>query len=177
MGRVLMAVRSAALLFALLWLPAAASAAQKVAVLPFDLVLQKSEEDFFVGKAGPTPEEEKRLDLVHQELEKLLVADGRYQPIDLSSIKDELKAAAPIHECNGCEIDLAGKVAAELVMTSVIDKISETHLSLNIAVIDVAKSKLVRNASVLIQGNTDEAWLQGIKWIAKNRLLAEGATR
>jgi len=62
-------------------------------------------------------------------------------------------------------------------MTSVIDKISETHRSLNVAIIDVAKSKLVRNASVLIQGNTDEAWLHGVKWIVKNRLLAEDATR
>ena len=62
-------------------------------------------------------------------------------------------------------------------MTSVIDKISETHLSLNVAIVDVAKSKLVSNASVLIQGNTDEAWLHGVKWLVKNRLLAEDATR
>jgi hypothetical protein len=74
-------------------------------------------------------------------------------------------------------VDLAGKAKADLVLTSVIDKISETHLSLNVAVVDVAKSKLVRNASVLIQGNTDEAWLHGVRWLAKNRLLSEEGSR
>jgi riboflavin synthase len=156
----------------MVWLPASAGAGQKVAVLPFDLMLQKSEDDFYIGRAGPTPDEQRRLDLAHAELEKLLIADGRYEPVDLSGIKDELKSAAPIAECNGCETDLATKVAAGLVMTGIVDKISETHLSLNIAVIDVAQSKLLRNASVLIQGNTDEAWLHGVKWITKNRLLA-----
>jgi riboflavin synthase len=172
-----MRILGAALLLMVSWLPASASAGQKVAVFPFDMILQKSEEDFFIGAQGPTPEELRRLELARDELIKLLSADSRFQPVDLSGLKDEIKAAAPLSECNGCEIDLAGKVAADVAMTSVIDKISETHLSLNVAVIDVAKSKLVRNASVLIQGNTDEAWLHGVKWIVKNRLLAEDATR
>jgi hypothetical protein len=177
MGSVLMRFGWVAALFTMLCLPAGASAGQKVAVFPFDMLLQKSEEDFFMGPQGPTPEEQRRLELARDELIKLLSADSRYQPVDLSALKDEIKAAAPLSECNGCEVDLAGKVAAELAMTSVIDKISETHLSLNVAIIDVAKSKLVRNASVLIQGNTDEAWLHGVKWIVKNRLLAEDAAR
>ena len=172
-----MRIRGAAFLLTMFLLPAAADAGQKVAVFPFDLVLQKSEDDFYVGAQGPSPDEQRRLELAHEELEKLLVADGRYQPVDLSGLKEQIKSAAPLHECNGCEIDLAGKVSADLVMTSVVDKISETHLSLNVAIVDVASSKLVRNASVLIQGNTDEAWLHGVKWIAKNRLLAEDATR
>ena len=169
---------SGALLVSVIFcLPATASAGQKVAVFPFDMILQKSEEDFFTGPQGPTPDEQRRLDLAHEELVKLLSADSRYQPVDLSSLKEQMKAAAPLSECNGCEIDLAGKVAAELAMTSVVDKISETHLSLNVAIVDVAQSKLLRNASVLIQGNTDEAWLHGVKWLVKNRLLAEGTTR
>ncbi len=177
MGRVLMRFSWAALLLTMFCLPAGASAGQKVAVFPFDMILQKSEDDFFTGPQGPTPEEQRRLELARDELVKLLSADSRFQPVDLSGFKDEIKAAAPLSECNGCEVDLAGKVAAEIAMTSVIDKISETHLSLNVAIIDVAKSKLVRNASVLIQGNTDEAWLHGVKWIVKNRLLAEDAPR
>lgn len=132
-----------------------------------------SEEDFFRGVTGPSEPEQARLLMAGAELQKLLAASGRYDIVDLGPLKDEIAAARPIYECNGCEIDIAGKAKADLVMTSLVDKISETHLSLNVAVIDVAQSKLVSNASVLIQGNTDESWLHGVRWLVKNRLLAE----
>jgi hypothetical protein len=93
--------------------------------------------------------------------------------VDLSSVAAEITAAQPIYECNGCEVDIAGKAKADLVMTALVDKISETHLSLTVAVVDVSESKLVSNASVLIQGNTDESWMHGVRWLVRNRLLAE----
>jgi hypothetical protein len=154
--------------------PHAAEAGQKLAIFPIDMTMPKSEEDFFRGGSGPTPEEQNRIGLAEADLAKRLAADGRYEIVDLKPFADEIKAARPIHECNGCEIDIAKKAKADLVMTSVIDKISETHLNLTVALIDVEASKLVNSASVLIQGNTDEAWLHGVKWLAKNRLLAEG---
>jgi riboflavin synthase len=153
--------------------PAIASAGQKLAIFPIDMSMPKSEEDFFRGVTGPTPEEQARLEMAQAQLQKLIAADGRYDIVDLSSLKDEITAAQPIHECNGCEIEIAGKAKADLVMTGLIDKISETHLSLNVAIIDVAQSKLVSNSSVLIQGNTDESWMHGVRWLVKNRLLAE----
>jgi hypothetical protein len=159
------------------FLPAAASAGQKIAIFPFDMTQQKSEDDYFVGPKGPTKDEARRLDLVREELAKLMAADGRYEIVDLSGLAQDITAAAPLNQCNGCEVDIAAKAKAELAMTSVIDKISETHLSLNVAIVDVAKSSLVKNASVLIQGNTDESWLHGVRWIAKNRLLAEGEAK
>lgn len=154
-------------------LPAAAAAAPKLAIFPIDMSLPKSEEDFFRGVTGPSEEEQNRLTLAEAELRKLLAASGRYEIVDLAPLAAEITAAKPIYECNGCEVDIAGKAKADLVMTSVVEKISETHLSLTVAVVDVAKSRLVSNASVLIQGNTDESWLHGVRWLAKNRLLAE----
>ena len=154
--------------------PAVAGAAQKLAIFPIDMSMPKSEEDFFRGVTGPTPEEQARLLLAEAELQKLVAADGRYEIVDLASLKDEITAARPIFECNGCELELAGKAKADLVMTSLLEKISETHLSLTVAIVDVAQSKLLSTSSVLIQGNTDESWLHGVRWLAKNRLFAEG---
>jgi hypothetical protein len=154
-------------------LPGAAGAGQKLAIFPIDMSFPRAEDDFFLGASGPNPDEQRRLSLVQTELQKLLVANGKYEVLDITPLAAEITAAQPIYNCNGCEIELAGKAKADLVMTSLIDKISETHLSLTVAVVDVAKSKLVSTASVLIQGNTDEAWLHGVRWLAKNRLLAE----
>lgn len=172
-----MVSRLLAALLSLGALPVAASAGQKLAIFPIDLVQPKSEDDYFVGPKGASEDEERRLALARTELERLMGADSRYEVVDLSDLTQEIAAAAPINQCNGCEVDLAAKAKAELAMTSVVEKISETHLSLNVAILDLAKSTLVKNSSVLIQGNTDDAWLHGVRWIVKNRLLAEGAAR
>ena len=168
-----MAARLTIIIAVLTALCAPAWAGQKLAIFPIDMSMPKSEEDFFRGVSGPSPEEQARLELAESELTKRIVADGRYDVVDLSALKDEIQKARPIYECNGCEIDIAAKAKADLVMTSMIDKISETHLSLTVAIVSVAESKLLSNSSVLIQGNTDEAWLHGVRWLAKNRLLVK----
>ena len=156
---------------------AAASAGQRLAIFPIDMSMPASEEDYFRGVTGPTPAEQARLDMARSEFEKLLAADGRYDIVDLGPLKDEIAAAQPISECNGCEIDIAAKAKADLVMTALVDKISETHLSLSVSIADVAQGKLVSSASVLIQGNTDEAWLHGVRWLVRNRLKAEASAQ
>ena len=177
MGRSPILMCVAAALLSLAWLPTAANSAPKVAIFPFDFVLPQSEEDFYIGPAPPTEAEKRRLGLAHGELKQLIAAGGRFEPVDLSGISADIEAAAPIYRCNGCEVELAGKAGAELALTSVVDKVSETHLQLNVSIVDVAKSKLVRNASVLIQGNTDEAWLHGVRWLVKNRLSGEESSK
>jgi hypothetical protein len=157
---------------ALAMFPAAANAAQKLVIFPIDMSFPQSEEDFYSGKRGASPDEQRRLTLARDELEKRLADSGKFEIVDVAPISADI-AAQPIYQCNGCEVDIAGKAKADLVMTSLIDKISETHLSLTVSIVDVAKSQLVSNATVLIQGNTDEAWLHGVKWLVKNRLLAE----
>lgn len=152
-------------------------ASQKLAIFPIDMSMPKSEEDFFKGVTGPTEAEQARLAMAEAELKKRLGDDARYELIDLTPLKDDISAVRPIYECNGCEIDIAAKAKADLAMTSVIEKISETHLSLTVAIVDVAQSKLVSNASVLIQGNTDESWLHGVRWLVKNRLMAKEDTK
>ena len=152
-------------------------ASQKLAIFPIDMSMPKSEEDFFKGVAGPTEAEQARLAMAEAELKKRFGDDARYELIDMTALKDDISAVRPIYECNGCEIDIAAKAKADLAMTSVIEKISETHLSLTVAIVDVAQSKLVSNASVLIQGNTDESWLHGVRWLVKNRLMAKEDTK
>jgi hypothetical protein len=168
-----MTARFAILVGAILAMPGVSSAGQKLAIFPFDMSIPKSEEDFYRGVSGPTPEEQNRLEIAKADLEKRLADSGRYDILDLAPFKEKIAAVRPIYECNGCEMDIANEAKADLIATSIVDKISETHLSLTVHIIDVAQSKLLSNATVLIQGNTDEAWLHGVRWLVKNRLLAE----
>jgi hypothetical protein len=168
-----MSLRLSGLLLALMASSGAAFAAEKSAIFPFELDYQPSEEDFYIGEKKVTGEEAARLKAVHAEFVRLLGADGRFQPVDLTALAADITAAQPIHSCNDCDIDLAKKAGADLAFTTVIDKISETHLNMIVTVRDVATGAVARNHQAVIQGNTDDTWMHAARWIVKNRLLAE----
>jgi Protein of unknown function (DUF2380) len=50
---------------------------------------------------------------------------------------------------------------------------SNLILSFVVEVTEVNSGRRVRAGQVDIRGNTDETWLRGVRWIVKNRLLAE----
>jgi hypothetical protein len=152
---------------------AGTTASLKTLVLPFDLVLQKKEEDFYIGPSKPSPAEQQRLATIYEELTKILAADGRHQLIDIAPIAKDIETAAPIVDCNGCELDLAKKVDAEILYTGLVDKASDTLLNMRIMEIDVASGQLKRAGNVVIQGNTDEAWTRGMRWLMRNKLAAD----
>ena len=152
---------------------AAATAAPKAAVFPFDLVFQQSEEDFFTGPQKATPEEVARLKLVRDEVVAKLAASGKYEMMDIASVEADITAAAPLNKCNGCEMDIAKKLGADILVLGVIEKASATLLSMNVIVVDMAKGGPIRNDSAVVHGNTDDAWVGVARWLAKNRVLAE----
>ena len=150
---------------------APAYAGSKTAIFPFILVTPVQEEDFFLGTKKTSPEEEARLKLVHQEFTKLVTANGTYDAVDLAPLAAEIEAKMPINECNGCEIDLAKKSGADTAFIIVVEKASNTVLNLSVSELDVEKQGIKRNVMAVIQGNTDDAWLGGVRWIVKNRIL------
>lgn len=156
---------------AIFTISAPASAAPKLLLFPVDMQIPRTEMDFFMKPAGPSPAEQERLKKANAELARLIEADGRYELVDTEPFLAEIEDKRPIYECNGCEVKIGEKAKADYLMVSVVNKISETHLSLTVSLVDVAKKGVVNNSSVLIQGNTDEAWMHGVRWLARNRLL------
>lgn len=154
-------------------MPGAATAAQKAAIFPFEIDYQPSEDDFYIGRPKTSPEEAQRLKMVYAEFLRLLAADGRYVAVDLAPFAADIEAAQPLFDCNECDVDIAKKAGAEVLVTSVVDKISETHLNLIVTIKNAATGAVLRNAQAVIQGNTDETWMHGTRWILKNRILAE----
>lgn len=162
-------IRAVAALMSFVSLTGQASAAQKAAVLPFEIIFQVREEDFFGAPREPTDEEKQRLVDAGKQLEALMTASGRYELMEVKGIEPELQAAAPIYKCQ-CETDLAKKLGAEVVVTGVFDKASESLANVTLREFDLTNNK-VRTMKAVMQGNTDVAWQNVIKWIAKNRML------
>lgn len=153
--------------------PGLASAGQKLAIFPFDLIDDTKENEYEPAR----PEEIERVKLATEELRKLVAADGRYEVVDMTPVAKEIEDKGPIYKCNGCEDGIAKKVGAEVALITTVQKISRVALNMNVYVRDVVNERTVRAMSTDILGNTDENWLRGVKYLTKNRLFAEEAKR
>lgn len=149
---------------------AAVAAATKVAVFPFDI--HDAQQD---GEIAPqyNPEDLRRLKLVSEELKTLMQKDGKYSVVDLSSKEKEVTAASPFNQCNGCEVPIAKAAGADIAVTGYVDKVSDALINLSIIARDAKTGELTKTMSASINGNTDDLWLHGVRYLWKNRFNVE----
>ncbi|MFT3730599.1 MAG: DUF3280 domain-containing protein [Hyphomicrobium sp.] len=147
-----------------------AHAATKAAVFPFDL--HDAQQD---GEIVPqyNPEDLRRLKLVADELKTLMEKDGKYAVVDLSSREKEVEAAAPFNQCNGCEVPIAKEAGADIAVTGFVDKVSDALINLAIVARDTKTGELTKTMSASINGNTDDLWLHGVRYLWRNRFNVE----
>jgi len=147
-----------------------AYAVTKAAVFPFDFHDAQQEGELFPQN---DPEDLRRLQLVADELKSLMQNDGRYEVVDLSTKAKEIEAASPFYKCDGCEAPIAKDAGADISVTGYVDKLSNASLNLQIVVRDAKTGQLTKTMSAAINGNSDDLWLRGVRYLWKNRFNAE----
>jgi hypothetical protein len=140
----------------------------KTAVFDIELIDTSQE-----AERGVRDDQTHRLDLVSDELRRLLQASPQLRLVDITPQLDEIHRKTPLYKCNGCIDDLAKDLGADLVVSGIVQKTSNLILSFAVTVKDVHSGKVIRGGQVDIRGNTDESWLRGIRWLVKNRLLID----
>jgi len=178
-GNALIVDRIVVLALALLLVPATALAAPKAIIFPFDLIDQSQQFEIGVMPKGIDPEEKRRLGIITEELTKLIKESGRYDVVDPAPIAAEIEEKSPVWKCNGCEDDLAKKVGAQFAFIGTVRKASDVLFTVSVYIRDVAKEKVVKQASGEIYGNTDAMWLRAVRYLVAKRLFKEkvGATQ
>lgn len=157
-----------ALAVALMVTPAAATT--KAAVFPFDFHDTQQDGEFFPQY---DPDDMRRLQLAADELRSLMQKGGKYDVVDLSSKAKEIETASPFYKCDGCEAPIAKDAGADIAVTGYVDKLSNASLNLQIVVRDSQTGELKKTMSAAINGNTDDLWLRGVRYLWKNRFNAE----
>ena len=120
---------------------------------------------------GPGEADKRRLALVSEELRRLVAARAEFAVVDLAPIAGKLAEAAPLAKCNGCDTDLARAVGADLAVLGRVQKLTPVLVHIDLTVKDVAADRPVRAVSVDVNGDTDESWLRGVRWLFRNRLV------
>jgi hypothetical protein len=147
-----------------------AYAATKAAVFPFDLH-DAGQDGEFVPQLQP--EDLRRLKLVADELKTLMKDSGKYEVIDLTPHAKEIEAASPFQKCDGCEVPIAKEAGADIAVTGYVDKLSDALISLRLVERDTATGKLTKTMQAQINGNNDDLWLHGVRYLWRNRFNAE----
>jgi hypothetical protein len=150
----------------LLTCPAARADPPKLAIFDFELVDTSLPGEFY----GSKPELE-RLKRIGDQLRKELAESGKFQVLDIAPVSAAAHASN-LQACGGCDVELAGKLGADLEITGVVQKVSNLILNLNLYLRDVHSGKLVTVASADMRGNTDESWTRTTSYLVRNRLLA-----
>lgn len=162
--------------WALAVFPAVAMAAEKAIIFPFDLIDQSQQFEIGLMPKGIDPEEKRRLQVISEELTRLMKESGRYEVVDTAPIAKEIDDKSPIHKCNGCEDDLAKKVGADIAFIGTVRKASDVLFTVSIYVRDVKNQKIIHQGSSEIYGNTDKMWLRAVNYIVDRRLYADRGT-
>jgi len=152
------------LLLAFYAVPAARAETARTAAV-FDAVFINS------SPLPTTPEEEARITQLTAHLKQALEASGLYRPVSLAAIKPELDKVRDIHDCNGCEAELAKEAGAQVAVVAWVQKVSNLILNINVRIVDAANGAPLRGGSVDIRGNDDRSWDRGLKYLLEERLF------
>ena len=135
--------------------------------MDFELIDEMREYESAQGRR----ENDRRLALITSELAKEFTGRGMYRVIDptpAAQLIEKLKASYELRACNGCEIDIGKALGADRVALCWVQKVSNLILNINIDVRSVATGATLYAKSVDIRGNTDEAWLRGVRRLVDN---------
>ncbi|MEJ1160806.1 DUF3280 domain-containing protein [Prosthecomicrobium sp. N25] len=179
-GPLLRSLRISAAAAALLaaW-PIAAAERPRLAIFDFELASGGMPADptgmtaagaaMLQGNNRLAEDDRRRLGLATAELRRLVAEKGDQAVVDLAPMAEKLKDAAPLHKCNGCDADLAREAGADFAVLGKVQKLTPVLVHIDIAVRDVAADTVVRTMSVDVNGDTDEMWVRGVRWLFRNR--------
>jgi hypothetical protein len=120
------------------------------------------------------PIEEARLKMLDVFLQDALSASGRFKFVTIPpELQKQNAAGAGIHNCNGCERDVANRIGADWAAWGTVQKVSNLILNVNLYMEDAKTGKLEFAKSVDIRGNTDESWRHGLDYMLRHYVLGQ----
>lgn len=112
-----------------------------------------------------------RIKAASDQLRALLVKSGQITIVDVTPQKDAIAKNLPLNKCNGCDLDIAKALGADVEVTPAIQRTSNVITSISAWIKDVKTGRTIRAGLVDIRGNAEDEWTHGVKFLVKDRLL------
>jgi hypothetical protein len=114
-----------------------------------------------------------RMKLASARLSESISGTGLYSVVDpapAQDLIDQLKSQYRyLHDCNGCELDIGRRLAADQVMVAWVNRVSGLILTLNYEIHDVATGQTIAGKTFQFRGDTDVAWTRAIDYLVRDQ--------
>lgn len=146
--------------------PAAAQETElkSIAILDFELIDDQRD-------LAPATVEYDRLIALREQLQREFTEHRLYRVVDLAPAAELLRryrSTQRLHECNGCELEIARALSADRVLVGWVQKVSNLILNFNIQIEDTATGAVLLNKSVDMRGNNDESWRRSASYLVRS---------
>ncbi|WP_424360180.1 DUF3280 domain-containing protein [Methylocystis parvus] len=135
----------------------------------FDLEL----DDFSAGGplAGESAVETARLQRMSALARELLSRSGLFEIVDVRPSRNPMVAEHWLRKCNGCEVDAARELGADMSFIGFFRKISVMEQNLEFRMRDVRTNEFVNISQTDLRGETDESWSRALKFLIRYGLV------
>lgn len=143
---------------------AGAAPLQRLLVLDFEILDTSGE------PTDHRADHARRLRLIRDSLAHELAAREIFAIADREGVRVDLDAILArqfLRSCNGCELDLARRAGADLVMLGGFHKVSTLIGRMEIAIKDASTGEIVYARTLGFRGDTDEAWLHAAQFFVE----------
>lgn len=137
---------------------------KSIAILDFELIDDQRD-------LVPATVEYDRLVALHAQLTREFASNRLYRVVDLAPAAELLRkhqSEQRLHECNGCELEIARALSADRVLVGWVQKVSNLILNFNIQIEDTATGAILLNKSVDMRGNNDESWRRSASYLVRS---------
>ena len=103
-------------------------------------------------------------------LRKTLADKGLFV-VDLAPQQKKIAQNLPLSQCNGCDQDIAQALGADIEVATAIQKVGSSVYNISGTIKDVATNRVLRAGVVSINGDGEDEWNHGVRFLVKERLL------
>ena len=93
---------------------------------------------------GDDPAQNQRLKQTSTKLRELLAANGQFVIVDIAPATEQIEAAGYLRSCNGCDIDIARDLGADLALIGTVTKVSSLIIYISVVMTDAHTGEAVR---------------------------------
>ena len=139
---------------------------------PSKLVVLDVELSGDVGGPELVPEHQARLKLASAKLRESLSRTGLYQLVDSTAARSTIEKLRSqylyLHDCNGCDLDIARQLGADQVLVTWVNRVSALILSLTYEFHDVETGQITARKSFGFRGDNDTSWTRAIDYMVRD---------
>jgi hypothetical protein len=165
--------------FATVTLAASSAANTQRPASPSKLLVLDVELSGDLGGHELVPEHQARLRLASARLRESLSRTGRYQVVDSTAARSTIEGLRSqylyLHDCNGCDLDIARQLGADQVLVAWVNRVSALVLSLTYEFHDVETGQITARKSFGFRGDNDTSWTRAIDYMVRD--LDESAAK